>query len=186
MSKPLAFEIRDSVISGKGAFAIRAIKQGERLIEYTGERIAHPEADARYDDDTMDRHHTFLFAVSSRTVIDATYGGNEARFINHSCDPNCETEIEKGRVYIYAIRDIPVGEELHYDYAYERSGDETEKEEAQYVCLCGTDKCRGSIMEPKSEFLKRQRAEKRKKDAARARRNGASAKTTKTKRKATA
>jgi SET domain-containing protein len=183
MSKPLAFEIRDSVISGKGAFAIRAIKQGERLIEYTGERIAHPEADARYDDDTMDRHHTFLFAVSSRTVIDATYGGNESRFINHSCDPNCETEIEKGRVYIFAIRDIPVGEELHYDYAYERSGDETEKEEAQYVCLCGTAKCRGSIMEPKSEFLKRQRAEKRRKEAARARRDGAPAKT---KRKATA
>lgn len=189
MSKPLAFEIRDSVISGKGAFAIRAIPKGERLIEYTGERIPHPEADARYDDDTMDRHHTFLFAVSSRTVIDATYGGNEARFINHSCDPNCETEIEKGRVYIYAIRDIPAGEELHYDYAYERSGDETEKEEAQYLCLCGTDKCRGSIMEPKATFLKRQRAEKRRKEAARERRNGASAKTTKTsktKRKATA
>lgn len=189
MSTSLAFEIRDSVISGKGAFAIRAIPTGERLIEYTGERIPHPEADARYDDDTMDRHHTFLFAVSSRTVIDATYGGNEARFINHSCDPNCETEIEKGRVYIYAIRDIPMGEELHYDYAYERSGDETAKEEAQYICLCGTDKCRGSIMEPKATFLKRQRAEKRKKDTARERRNGASGKTnktSKTKRKATA
>lgn len=161
MSKPLAFEIRDSVIAGKGAFAIRPIRKGERLIEYTGERIPHPVADERYDDDSMDVHHTFLFTVSSRTVIDATVSGNESRFINHSCDPNCETEIERGRVWIYAIRDIAEGEELHYDYAYERSGDETEREEALYRCLCGTAKCRGSIMEPIEDFRKRQRAEAR-------------------------
>lgn len=158
----LAFEIRDSVIAGKGAVAIRPIKQGERLIEYMGERIPHPLADERYDDDSMSEHHTFLFTVSSRTVIDASHGGNEARFINHSCDPNCESEIERGRVYIFALRDIPVGEELHYDYAYERSGDETEKEEAQYICRCGTAKCRGSIMEPIEVFRKRQRAAQRK------------------------
>ena len=64
----------------------------------------------------MQEHHTFLFSVTSRTVIDASRGGNEARFINHSCDPNCETEIEKGRVYVFALRDIPLGEELNYDY----------------------------------------------------------------------
>ncbi len=166
MTKPLAFEIRDSPIAGKGAFALRPIKKGERLIEYTGERIPHPVADERYDDDSMGEHHTFLFTVSSRTVIDATHGGNEARFINHSCDPNCESEIEKGRVYIFALRDIPPGEELHYDYAYERSGDETEKEEEQYRCRCGTPKCRGSIMEPKADYLKRVRAAARKKAAA--------------------
>jgi SET domain-containing protein len=167
MSKSLAFEVRGSVIAGKGAFAIRTIKKGERLIEYTGERIPHPVADERYDDDTMDEHHTFLFTVSSRTVIDASHGGNESRYINHSCDPNCETEIERGRVFIFAIRDIAVDEELHYDYGYERSGDETEKEERQYRCLCGTSKCRGSIMEPKEEFEKRQRAAERKKALAR-------------------
>jgi len=167
MTKPLAFEIRESAIAGKGAFAIRPIKKGERLIEYVGERIPHPVADARYDDDSMEEHHTFLFSVTSRTVIDATRDGNESRFINHSCDPNCESEVEKGRVYIFALRDIRKGEELHYDYAYERSGDETEKEEAQYLCLCGTRKCRGSIMEPKADYEKRVRAAKRKKAQAR-------------------
>jgi uncharacterized protein len=153
----LAFEIRESVIAGKGAFALRPIKKGEKLIEYVGERITHDEADRRYDDESMDEHHTFLFTISSRTVIDATYDGNESRYINHSCDPNCEAEIEKGRVWISAIRDIAAGEELHYDYGYERSGDETDEDEQRYKCLCGTEKCRGSIMEPVSVFEARQR-----------------------------
>lgn len=165
MSTLLAFAIRESVIAGKGAFAIRPITKGERLIEYTGERISHAVADARYDDESMNEHHTFLFSVTSRTVIDASHGGNEARFINHSCDPNCETEVEKGRVFIYALRDIPVGEELHYDYAYERSGDETAEDERRYQCRCGTAKCRGSIMEPKATYLKRQRADAAKRAA---------------------
>ncbi len=165
MSTPLAFTVRESAVAGKGAFAIRPITKGERIIEYTGERISHPVADARYDDESMQEHHTFLFSVTSRTVIDASRGGNEARFINHSCDPNCETEIEKGRVYIFALREIPVGEELHYDYAYERSGDETAEDERRYQCLCGTAKCRGSIMEPKATYLKRKRAETAKRAA---------------------
>lgn len=153
----LAFEVRDSVIAGRGAFAIRPIKKGEKLIEYVGERITHAQADLRYDDETMDEHHTFLFTISSRTVIDATYDGNDSRFINHSCDPNCEAEIERGRVWISAIRDIAVGEELNYDYGYERSGDETDEDEQRYKCLCGTARCRGSIMEPVSVFKARQR-----------------------------
>jgi hypothetical protein len=92
-------------------------------------------------------------------VIDATYDGNESRYINHSCDPNCEAEIENGRVFISAVRDIAVGEELHYDYAYERSGDETDEDEKRYKCLCGTAKCRGSIMEPVRVFQARKRKE---------------------------
>jgi len=169
------FEIRESPVAGKGAFATRPIRKGERIIEYTGERITHAEADARYDDDSMEEHHTFLFTVSSRTVIDATREGNDARFINHSCDPNCESEIERGRVFIFALRDIRPGEELAYDYAYERSGDETEKEERQYRCLCGTRACRGSIMEPRETFEARQRAQARKKAAARRQRERAKA-----------
>lgn len=158
MPKNQPFEIRTSPISGRGAFATRLIKQGERVIEYTGERITHAEADRRYDDESMDEHHTFLFTISTRTVIDATHGGNDARFINHSCEPNCETEIIRGRVWISAIRDIQPGEELYYDYAYERSGDETEVDEKLYKCLCGARTCRGSIMEPVSVFQARQRA----------------------------
>jgi len=159
MSKSLAFEIRNSRIAGKGAFALRDIKKGERLIEYVGERIPHPVADSRYDDESMDEHHTFLFTISSRTVIDATRDGNESRYINHSCDPNCESEVTRGRVWISAIKSIKKGEELHYDYAYERSGDETAEDEARYKCLCGTKKCRGSIMEPVRVFKARQREE---------------------------
>jgi SET domain-containing protein len=184
MTKASPFEVRDSVLAGKGAFATRPILKGERIIEYVGERITHAEADKRYDDDSMDEHHTFLFSVSARIVIDATHGGNDSRYINHSCEPNCETEIERGRVFISASRDITVGEELAYDYAYERSGDETDKEELQYRCLCGTKSCRGSIMEPKSQYEKRVRAEQRRKDAARRERGGvgerASARSTRT------
>jgi SET domain-containing protein len=148
MSKSLPFEIRDSGIAGKGAFAIRAIRKGERLIEYTGERISHALADERYDDESMAVHHTFLFHVSRRTVIDASVGGNEARYINHSCAPNCEAVLERGRIWIYALRNIKPGEELHYDYRYDRTGNETEREEQLYRCLCGTPRCRGSILEP--------------------------------------
>ncbi len=155
MSTALSFEIRESAVAGKGAFATRAIAARERIIEYVGERITHEEADRRYDDESMDVHHTFLFTVSSRTVIDASHGGNEARFINHSCAPNCEAEIERGRVFIYALRDIAAGEELCYDYAYQRSGDETEADEELYRCLCGAAECRGSIMEPLAEMQKR-------------------------------
>ena len=106
------FEIRTSPIQGRGAFATRRIRKGTRLIEYVGERISHAEADRRYDDDTMKRHHTFLFTLNNRTVIDAGVNGNEARFINHSCDPNCQAIEEDGRIFIEAIRNIQPGTEL--------------------------------------------------------------------------
>lgn len=151
----LPFEIRESPVAGKGAFALRPIRKGERIIEYLGERITHAEADRRYDDASMDVHHTFLFTVSNRTVIDASHEGNEARFLNHSCDPNCEAEISRGRVFISALRDIAAEEELHYDYSYQRSGEETEKDEELYRCRCGAATCRGSIMESLGEFERR-------------------------------
>ena len=161
--KPIAeraFKVRSSKISGRGAFAIRAIARGERLIEYLGERITHAVADARYDDASMASHHTFLFTVSRRTVIDASYGGNEARFINHSCDPNCETVIEQSRVFIDAVRDIASGEELSYDYGYLRDGTETPDDEFRvYGCRCGSARCRGTILAPLSRAQLKKRAE---------------------------
>jgi SET domain-containing protein len=144
----LAFEIRTSSIQGRGAFATRPIRRGTRIIEYVGERISHAEADRRYVDEDMDRHHTFLFTVNSRVVVDAAVGGNEARFINHSCAPNCEAVIERGRIYIDALRDIPVGAELCYDYAYEWTADDDPGAEARYPCRCGAPECRGTIMAP--------------------------------------
>src|SRR5690242_18595937 len=94
------FELRRSSIQGRGAFATRAIRKGTRIIEYTGERISPQEADRRYDDGGMGRHHTFLFSIDSKTCIDAAVDGNDARFINHSCAPNCEAIDEKKRIFI--------------------------------------------------------------------------------------
>ena len=142
------FELRRSAIQGQGGFAIRPIRRGTRIIEYTGERITPAEADKRYDDEGMGRHHTFLFSVDKSTVIDAAVNGNEARFINHSCAPNCEAIDERKRIYIEAIRDIAAGEELTYDYAYERDGTEDEEGERLYTCKCGAATCRGTILAP--------------------------------------
>jgi len=145
------FEIRRSKIQGRGAFATRAIKKGDRIIEYTGERISWQEADRRYDDEHMQRHHTFLFTLTRRTVVDAAVGGNDARLINHSCEPNCEAVIVQGHIFIEAMRDIAEGEELTYDYAYERDADAGEEEEKLYVCRCGAPGCRGTILAPAPE-----------------------------------
>ncbi len=153
-----AFVTRSSKIAGRGAFATRPIRKGERLIEYLGERISHAEADSRYDDASMSDHHTFLFTVSRQTVIDARVGGNEARFINHSCDPNCQAVIDGSRVFIEASRSIALGEELAYDYGYLRDGTETADDEFRvYGCRCGSARCRGTILAPlpKAELAKR-------------------------------
>ena len=151
------FVVRQSRIAGKGAFATRDISKGERIVEYLGERVSHAVADARYDDNAADAHHTFLFNVNRSVVIDAYYDGNDARFINHSCDPNCESEIERGRVFIDAIRNIRKGEELTYDYAYGRDGTETPEEETGlYGCRCGTARCRGTILEEISARRRRE------------------------------
>lgn len=140
------FEVRSSSIQGSGGFALRPIPNGTRIIEYTGERVTHEVADARYDDTAMERHHTFLFSVDEKTVIDANHEGSDARFINHSCDPNCESVIEDGRVFIDAIRDIAAGEELFFDYAYERDGEEDAEDEKRYACRCGVPTCRKTIL----------------------------------------
>jgi hypothetical protein len=145
---PQPFELRPSSIQGRGAFATRAIRKGARIIEYLGERISQAVADERYDDTKMSRHHTFLFNVDEDTVIDAAHQGNDARFINHSCDPNCQAFLEGDRIFIYALRDIAVGEELSYDYAYDRTEDMGPEEEALYVCRCGASTCRGTILAP--------------------------------------
>src|SRR5947209_8732566 len=100
------FELRTSKIQGTGAFATRTIKKGTRIIEYLGQRISWRTADKRYDDDKMGRHHTFLFTVDDKTVIDAAVNGNDARFINHSCDPNCEAITDRKRVFIDAKKSI--------------------------------------------------------------------------------
>lgn len=139
------FEIRRSVIQGRGAFATRTIRKGQRFAEYTGEEITHEEADSRYDE-TKARHHTFLFVLDDDTVIDARRKGSDARFINHSCDPNAESVIEDDRIWIEALRTIRADEEITYDYRFEWD-DEYEPEDVRYYrCRCGAAKCRGTIL----------------------------------------
>jgi uncharacterized protein len=151
------FEVRQSPIQGRGGFATRPIRKGARVAEYVGERISHEEGDKRYDDAEMKRHHTFLFVVNSKILVDAGVGGNDARFINHSCDPNCEVVIEDKRIFIDAVRSIKEGAELFYDYSYDR--DDAEGDDARYPCYCGAETCRGTILA--AEKKKRSPAKKK-------------------------
>lgn len=142
-------EVRESTIQGRGVFARKRIQPGRKIIEYTGERISSDEVDRRYDDENMERHHTFLFEVDDDVVIDAAVGGNEARFINHSCEPNCEAIQEDDQIYIYSKRNIQPGVELAYDYQYDLDEPLTPELIRRYPCYCGAAKCRGTILKPK-------------------------------------
>jgi len=152
--------VRNSRIHGCGVYATRPIRKGTRIIEYLGERVSHAEADRRYDDRPGDDGHTFLFVVDGRTVIDAGVGGNDARFINHRCDANCETVIEDRRVFIEAIRDIEPGEELGYDYQLTWETTDDAEDLALYACRCGSPGCRGTMLDPQPLDQKKQRKRK--------------------------
>jgi hypothetical protein len=140
--------IRSSAIHAAGCYTMAPIRKGARVVEYTGRRIPKDAADEKYENSPT----TYLFGVGDgRTVID---GHGTAMFINHSCDPNCETDETDGRVWIMAIRNIKAGEELTYDY-FLYDGDEDEAR-----CNCGSVNCRKSMYAP-SEIRKRARAAKR-------------------------
>jgi SET domain-containing protein len=147
-------ELRDSAIHGLGAFARKSIPKGTRLIEYTGEKITNAEADRRYDDAAMARHHTFLFILNARTCVDAAFEGNEARFINHSCAPNAEAVIQRGHIWIDAIRPIATGAEIVYDYQYEDDSEYTDDDLRFYACACGAANCRGTIVKTRRKLAR--------------------------------
>ena len=140
------FEIRASPKHGLGAFALTPIPAGTRLIEYAGARITPAEAEAKYPDVPGEEHITYLFAIDDDIVIDASVDGNEARFINHSCDPNCDAVVEDGHIWIETIRDVEPGEELAYDYAYVLPERHTPAAKRRYPCCCGAANCRGTIL----------------------------------------
>ncbi len=145
----IRIEVKQSGVHGRGVFALMAIAADERIIEYTGERISGEEADRRHPHDPADPNHTFYFALSTGKTIDANVRGNDARWINHSCAPNCEAEEVKGRVYIKALRDLKPGEELFYDYGLVLDARQTAKLKAKYACRCGAANCRGTMLAPK-------------------------------------
>jgi uncharacterized protein len=151
-------EVRTSPLHGLGVFAAQRIRRGTRIIEYLGERISHAEADRRYEHKDANDAHTFLFIVDARTVIDAAVGGNEARFVNHACEPNCESVIEDRRVFIEAVRAIEPGEELTYDYQIQREVDDPPDVDAIFACRCGSPRCRGSMLWPPRSLEARSRS----------------------------
>ncbi len=153
MTRGPLFKVKKSGIHGKGVFALRRIRKGTRVIEYLGDRVTHEAADARYDGKDPRDNHTFLFTVDKRTVIDAGVGGNDARYINHSCDPNCESATNQRRVFIDAIRTIQPGEELSYDYQIQRDAEDPSDVEEIFACACGAPNCRGTMLEPKKKRL---------------------------------
>ncbi len=144
------YRVRRSSIHGRGVFATAEIPKGARIVEYKGKRTSWDDALARPDSDPDDPAHTFLFELDDGRVIDARVRGNAARWINHSCAPNCVThEDDAGRVFIEARRRIVPGEELTYDYRLWVDGRLTRAERAQYACRCGSPRCRGSLLLPR-------------------------------------
>jgi hypothetical protein len=141
--------LRRSPIHGRGVYAREPIPAGTRVVEYRGERISMAEAEARYPDDEETPYHTFLFALDDGTVIDAAHRGNLARWINHSCDPNCEAVEEGGRIFIESIRDIRPGEELAYDYHFILEVRHSPAMKRRYPCICGAPGCRGTMLAKK-------------------------------------
>jgi uncharacterized protein len=140
-------EVRNSPIHGRGVYAVEPIKKNTRIYEYVGERISHTEADRRFWRKRNTDGHTFLFVVNRKTVIDGSRLGNDARYINHRCDVNCETVTENNRIYVEATRNIKIGEELGYDYQLTWSEEDTPEELALYACRCGSRLCRGTMLD---------------------------------------
>jgi uncharacterized protein len=132
-------------------FALRPIPKGTRIIEYEGERIDDAEALVRYPEKMDGENHTFVFEVAPDLNIDGGNGGNSSRFINHSCDPNCETVDDDCRIFVEAVRDVAAGEELTYDYNIDAGEPITPAVKRRWPCRCGARDCRGTVLVPSEE-----------------------------------
>lgn len=144
-----AYRVRNSPIHGRGVFASRKIRAGDLILEYLGDHITYAQAckDLAARDD--DSHHTFLFSLENGNMIDGGRNGNDARFINHCCEPNCEAREENNRIFIHALRDIARGEELNFDYGLVLDARYTPALKRAYACRCGKPGCRHTMLAPK-------------------------------------
>jgi uncharacterized protein len=144
-----------SRIEGRGVFAKRKIPKGTRIIEYKGKR--RPVADLFTQGAGQKAARVYAFSLRADTVIDGATGGNESRFINHSCEPNCEAYTFDDKAYIYAMMDIGRGEELTFDYQLQRAFSAPRKkfDASDYLCRCGSKNCRGTMLARKRPRLKR-------------------------------
>lgn len=158
-------EVRQSGLHGQGVFARCPIPKGTYILEYEGVRITPEAADAQESSDPNDPFHTFFFSISNGLIIDGGQNGNDSRFINHCCEPNCEGhESDNGdKVFIVALRDIAAGEEILYDYALTIDDKITKTLKEQYACWCGVDSCRGTMLAvPKPTKKQRKKAKLKK------------------------
>ena len=142
-------QVRKSGVHGKGVYAIQPIKTGERLLEYKGKIITWRQAQNRHPHDPSQPNHTFYFHLDDGHVIDGKYQGNSAKWVNHSCKPNLEAEQDGKRVFLKALRDINIDEELFYDYALMIDARKTAKLKSEYACLCSAPNCRGTMLDCK-------------------------------------
>ena len=142
-------QVRRSGVHGKGVFCVAPLAKGEMVIEYKGEVVSWKEAQRRHPHDPVNPDHTFFFHIDDEHVIDGKVNGNAARWINHSCQPNCEADEVDGRVFVMALRAIQPGEELFYDYGLIIDERYTAKLKKQFECRCGSRKCRGTMLAPK-------------------------------------
>jgi SET domain-containing protein len=144
LDKPIWVHASD--VHGKGVFADRFIDADETVIEYVGEFITMAEAIARHPHDAANPDHTFYFHLDDGRVIDALYGGNASKWINHSCRPNCVPDEVNGRIFIQTRRPVFKGEELTFDYGLFSDEPMSEDLKARYACRCGAKKCRGTML----------------------------------------
>jgi len=142
-------QTKRSGVHGKGVFALTNIPKGEVIIEYKGDVITWQEAQDRHPHNPLEPNHTFYFHINEDHVIDGGVNGNSARWINHSCNPNCEADEIGEHVFIKSIKNIKAGEELNYDYGLIIDERYTPKLKAEYPCWCGSKKCRGTLLAPK-------------------------------------
>lgn len=139
--------VRNSRIHSQGVFAKKDIPTGTRVIEYVGKRLtkaqAYKRADVPLDRHKKDKKHgaVYIFELNKRYDIDGDVPYNKAKYINHSCDPNCETDVIRGCIWIIAVRDIKKGEEITYNYGY--GYDDYD----EHQCHCRTDRCMGYILD---------------------------------------
>ena len=158
---------RDSGIHGRGVFALRPIREDETVCEYKGEVISEAEVARRYPENMQGLNHTFIFGVAHNHNIDGGSKGNIARWINHSCDPNCDTYEKDKRMFVRAARDIRPGEELSYDYCIEAGERLTKAVKARWPCWCGAKKCRGTVLVPTPKSRKKAKKKAKKQVGAR-------------------
>ncbi len=136
---PEYFTVKKSKIDHSGLFSTREILPNQRLIEYTGEMITNLEAERR-EKENEKKGQTYIFLLNDDSFIDAAVGGNDSKYINHSCDPNCTIVRRKGKIFIHSDRLIKPGEELTIDYSFD-------KDSKKEICRCGSKNCRSFMNE---------------------------------------